>query len=81
MPPRSSRARPAIASSTSASPGTPSVSTTLSSNGLRTSKLLSPVRHSPFTRNGLISVISEARSSWSRTDPGARGAVPLLGLR
>ena len=40
----------ATASSTSASVGTPISATTLSSNGLCTSKVPSPVRHSPFTR-------------------------------
>jgi hypothetical protein len=40
----------AAASSTSAYVGTPSSATTLPSNGLFTSKVPSPVRHSPFTR-------------------------------
>ena len=39
----------AMASSTSASVGTPISATTLSSKGLCTSKVPSPVRHSPFT--------------------------------
>ena len=51
--PRTSRRRPAMASSTSASVGTAISATTASSYGLRTSKVPSPVRHSPFTRNGL----------------------------
>ena len=40
----------AVASSTSASVGTPISATTLSSYGLWTSNEPSPVRHSPFTR-------------------------------
>ena len=48
--PRTSRAAVATASSTSASVGTPISATTLSSNGLCTSNVPSPVRHSPFTR-------------------------------
>ncbi len=47
----------ATASSTSASVGTPISATTPSSYGLLTSNVPSPVRHSPFTRNGLISVM------------------------
>ena len=50
------------ASSTSAAVGTAISATTLPSYGLCTSKVPSPVRHSPFTRNGRVSTIGDAPS-------------------
>src|SRR4249920_2644789 len=52
----------ATASSTSSAVGTPISATTASSYGLWTSNVPSPVRHSPFTRNGRTVIASSLPS-------------------
>src|SRR4029450_2493389 len=70
----------ATASSTSSAVGTPISATTPSSYGLWTSNVPSPVRHSPFTRNGRTLIVRSLPSRFLGPLPWPASLACFLGL-